>query len=158
MIQTIILILLLLLGCAENANICQSEHGEKHRGGSKISKITITGDDKLQFDPKEFTVESGKKVELTFKNIGNMPHNLVILKKGITATDFGKMVAGWGGNGDINKIPELKKKIIAYTNIVKKCNEKCETIIFTAPEKETYEYVCTFAGHYTIMQGKMIVI
>ena len=51
-------------------------------------KVTITGNDTMQFDTKEFTVETGGKVELEFKNIGKLPkiamgHNLVILKKGI---------------------------------------------------------------------------
>ncbi len=36
MIQTIILILLLLLGCAENTNICQSKQGETHLGRSNV--------------------------------------------------------------------------------------------------------------------------
>ena len=51
-------------------------------------KITITGNDSMQFDTKEFTVKAGKKVELTFTNAGKLPklamgHNLVILKEGV---------------------------------------------------------------------------
>ena len=52
---------------------------------SADQKITITGNDKMQFDIKEFTVKPGEKVELTFKNVGELPklamgHNLVILR------------------------------------------------------------------------------
>ena len=36
-------------------------------------KITITGNDSMQFDTKEFTVKAGKKVELTFKMSENFP-------------------------------------------------------------------------------------
>jgi azurin len=47
-------------------------------------KITVSGNDLMQFDTKEFTVSAGENVELEFKNIGKMPkiamgHNLVIL-------------------------------------------------------------------------------
>ena len=47
-------------------------------------KITITGNDTMQFDKKEFSVKSGEKVELEFKNIGKLPkiamgHNLSLI-------------------------------------------------------------------------------
>ena len=62
-------------------------------------KITITGNDTMQFDKREFAVKSGEKVELEFKNIGKLPkiamgHNLVILKKGISSLKFGQKVMG----------------------------------------------------------------
>ena len=51
-----------------------------------LSKITISGDDKMQFSLKEFEVKAGEPVELIFKNEGKLPkiamgHNLVILTK-----------------------------------------------------------------------------
>ena len=53
----------------------------------KVQEITISGNDTMQFDVKNFEVTSGKDVKLTFKNVGKLPkiamgHNLVILKKG----------------------------------------------------------------------------
>ena len=64
-------------------------------------KITITGNDTMQFDLKTFEVNAGEKVEFTFKNIGKIPkiamgHNLVILKKGISAIAFGQKAMGAG--------------------------------------------------------------
>ena len=51
-------------------------------------KISITGNDQMQFSIREFEVKTGEEVEIEFKNIGKLPkiamgHNLVILKKGI---------------------------------------------------------------------------
>jgi len=53
---------------------------------AESKKVTITGNDTMQFDLKSFEVKSGEKVELTFKNVGKIPkiamgHNLVVLKK-----------------------------------------------------------------------------
>ena len=66
-------------------------------------EITITGNDTMQFDLKTFEVNAGDKVKLTFKNIGKIPkiamgHNLVVLKKGISAIAFGQKAMGAGAN------------------------------------------------------------
>ena len=73
-------------------------------------KVTITGNDTMQFDKREFTVKSGEKVELEFKNIGKLPkiamgHNLVILKKGISSLKFGQKVMSLGASAT-NALPE----------------------------------------------------
>jgi len=98
-------------------------------------KITITGNDTMQFDVKEFSVKAGAKVELTFKNIGKLPklamgHNLVILKEGVSPLKFGKLL----GPGESEKLT------------------------FTAPKQEgLYQFLCSFPGHYAIMRGVMVV-
>ena len=63
-------------------------------------KITISGNDLMQFDIKEFSVTAGEKVELEFKNIGKMPkiamgHNLVILKQELVAFNSVKRSWAW---------------------------------------------------------------
>ncbi|MGD1893724.1 MAG: plastocyanin/azurin family copper-binding protein [Cyclobacteriaceae bacterium] len=32
-----------------------------------------------------------------------------------------------------------------------------DTITFEAPSPGTYDYICSFPGHYALMQGKLIV-
>src|SRR5690606_32919911 len=49
-------------------------------------RITITGNDRMQFNLTEFTVKAGSEVELVFRNVGELPknamgHNLLILVK-----------------------------------------------------------------------------
>ena len=51
----------------------------------ETNKITITGNDTMQFDLKTIEAKAGEKIELTFKNVGKIPkiamgHNLVVLK------------------------------------------------------------------------------
>ena len=83
-------------------------------------KVTITGNDTMQFDTKEFTVKAGEEVELELKNIGKLPkiamgHNLVILKKGISAIKFGQKIMGMGASAT-TALPEASMEdVIAAT-------------------------------------------
>jgi azurin len=115
----------------------------------------------MQFDVKNFDVTAGKKVKLTFKNAGKLPkiamgHNLVLLKKGVSAIAFGQKALGAGANA-VNPLPDsLKGDVIANTKLLGPGEE--EIVTFTAPkEKGAYEYVCTFPGHFAMMRGTMTV-
>jgi len=125
---------------------------------AEAKEITITGNDTMQFDLKTFEVNAGDKVELTFKNIGKIPkiamgHNLVVLKKGVSAIAFGQKAMGAGANAT-NALPEsVKGDTIAATKLLGPAES--ETISFTAPEAGDYEYVCTFPGHFAMMRGVM---
>ena len=122
------------------------------------TKVTITGNDTMQFDLKTFEAKAGEKVELTFKNIGKIPkiamgHNLVVLKKGISAIAFGQKAMGAGANAT-NALPDsVKGETIAATKLLGPAES--ETITFTAPDAGDYEYVCTFPGHFAMMRGVM---
>ena len=121
-------------------------------------KIIITGNDQMQFDKKAFEVKSGQIVALTFKNIGMLPkeamgHNLVILKPGTEVPKFA--MAGIQNRPDYLPKDENKKAIIINTEILGP--GQSETIVFKAGEPGEYPYVCTFPGHFGVMQGKMTV-
>ena len=123
-------------------------------------KVSITGNDTMQFDIKEFTVKSGEKVELEFKNIGKLPkiamgHNLVILKKGISQLKFGQKVMSLGASAT-NALPEgSMEDVIAATKLLGP--GEAETLTFTAPEPGDYQFVCSFPGHFAMMRGIMVV-
>jgi azurin len=125
---------------------------------AESTKVTITGNDTMQFDLKTFEVKSGDKVEVTFKNIGKVPkiamgHNLVFLKKGISAIAFGQKALGAGANAT-NALPDsVKEDTISATKLLGP--DESETISFTAPAPGNYEYVCTFPGHFAMMRGVM---
>ncbi|MBN38312.1 MAG: Azurin [Opitutae bacterium] len=124
-------------------------------------KITITGNDTMQFDVKEFSVKAGAKVELTFKNIGKLPklamgHNLVILKEGISPLKFGQKIMGMGAS-PTNPLPkESLVEVIAATKLLGP--GESEKLSFTAPKQAgLYQFLCSFPGHYAIMRGVMVV-
>ena len=126
-----------------------------------VHEITISGNDTMQFDVKNFEVTAGNDVKITFKNVGKLPkiamgHNLVLLKKGITAIAFGQKALGAGANA-VNALPDsLKGDVIAASKLLGPGEE--EILFFKAPkEKGAYEYVCTFPGHFAMMRGTMTV-
>jgi len=128
---------------------------------NSVQEVTITGNDTMQFDIKNFETKAGTKIKLTLKNVGQVPkiamgHNLVVLKKGITAVAFGQKALGAGANAT-NALPKsLMGDVIAATKLLGPAES--ETIEFTAPkEPGSYEYVCTFPGHFALMRGTMTV-
>lgn len=115
----------------------------------------------MQFDVKTFEVKSGEPVTLTLKNTGKLPkiamgHNLVVLKKGISAIAFGQKAMGAGANAT-NALPDsIKEDVLASTKLLGP--GESDTVKFTAPtEPGSYEYVCTFPGHFAMMRGTMTV-
>ena len=123
-------------------------------------EVTIEGHDNMQFDKKEFTVKEGEVVALTFKNAGTLPkaamgHNIMILKEGTVVPAFAVDCAPNGQTTGLPVNPELQEKIVAHTDILGPGEE--ETVTFTAPAAGTYDYICTFPGHFALMKGVMTV-
>ena len=122
----------------------------------ETKKVTISGNDTMQFDLKTIEAMAGEKIELTFKNVGKIPkiamgHNLVVLKKGISAIAFGQKAMGAGANAT-NALPDsVKGDTIAATKLLGPAES--ETITFSVAEAGDYEYVCTFPGHFAMMRG-----
>jgi uncharacterized protein len=109
----------------------------------------------LQFDQKTFTVKAGKTVEIVFENPDAMQHNLVIgkpksLEKIGKAAD--KMIPDPEG-ANKNYVPE-SPDVLFSTSLVNP--DQTVRLRFTAPAKPgDYPYVCTFPGHWRIMNGVM---
>lgn len=105
----------------------------------------------LKFDIEEMILKAGTKVKLTFNNNDDMLHNFVLTEPG-GATDVGLAAIKLGVSGErLNYIPN-SPKVLYHTNLLQP--NKSETIYFTVPDKPgTYDYLCTFPGHYMIMRG-----
>ena len=123
-----------------------------------ITKITILGSDQMQFNLKEIKVKKGAKIELTMKHSGKLPvnvmgHNFVLLKQGV---DLAKFAMEAMKAKDTNYVlPSQAKDVIANTKVVG--GGASTTITFDAPTPGTYDFLCTFPGHYAMMKGKFIV-
>jgi azurin len=120
-------------------------------------EITVESNDRMQFDTSEIKVEAGQTVVLTLKHVGKLPkaamgHNWVLLTKGTDINSFGAEASKAAGN---DYIPEGTNKVIVNTKLIGGGQET--TIEFTAPEKGTYDFICSFPGHYAMMKGKFIV-
>jgi len=119
--------------------------------------LRVTAAPGLQFAPKVLQVEPGSKVRLIFENPDNMEHNFLLLRPGSVA-EIGALadkMAAETGAADKHYIP-TSDKIIIHSKLLGP-NSK-EELVFTAPEKPgKYPYICTFPGHWRIMQGVLTV-
>ncbi|BCX48224.1 hypothetical protein HAHE_21320 [Haloferula helveola] len=114
--------------------------------------------ERLLFTLKSFSVRAGKPVKLTLRNPDATQHNLVIADLGTPVQEIGE-----AGN-EMAKRPDGAAKhfipddprILHATKLLEP--ESSETLRFTAPKKPgRYPFVCTFPGHWILMQGEMIV-
>jgi azurin len=124
---------------------------------SDANDIVITGNDMMQFNKKEIRVKAGEKVKITLKHIGKMDknvmgHNFVLLKSGVDIIGFGGKAAS---AKDSEYIPDGGADVIAHTKLIG--GGETAIVEFDAPEAGTYDFLCSFPGHYAIMKGKFIV-
>ena len=122
-----------------------------------VTEVVLESNDQMKFNLSEIKVEAGTTVKLTLKHVGKLPkqamgHNFVLLKKGVEMKDFA-MTAMKARDNDY--IPESTDQIIAHTKIIG--GGESVTIEFEAPEKGEYTFICSFPGHYALMNGKFIV-
>ena len=119
----------------------------------KPFRITIsTIEDKMLYDIKEFNVETGKSVILTFKNKDFPPHNLLIVKPG-KADEVANLAIALGNDG-FGKQWRPDTPLILWGSTMIDYDD--ETVIsFTTPPPGDYPYVCTFPGHAMMMRGVM---
>ncbi|MCC8358336.1 azurin [Salinimicrobium sediminilitoris] len=120
-----------------------------------VRTIVINSNDQMRFDTNEIKVKAGEKIKLTLNHTGKMAknvmgHNFVLLTKGTDVNKFGRAAMDEKEN---EYIPSTG--VIAHTKLIG--GGESTTIEFTAPAKETYDFVCSFPGHYSIMKGKFIV-
>jgi azurin len=121
------------------------------------TKVTVESSDQMKYNVSEIKVKAGQSVTLTLKHVGKMPiqamgHNLVILQKGTNVAEFARSAMTAKATG---YVPTGSKSVIAATKLIGGGQET--TITFTAPAKGTYDFICTFPGHFSMMKGKLIV-
>lgn len=109
----------------------------------------------MRFDKKEFTVTAGKTVEIVLENPDAMQHNLVIGKPksmDIIGAAADKLITAKDG-ADKSYVPTIPQ-VIAATPLVNP--DQTYRLRFTAPATPgDYPFVCTFPGHWRMMNGVM---
>jgi azurin len=122
-----------------------------------VVNVNMITSDRMKFNLKKITVKAGQKIKQTLTHTGKLPksvmgHNVVFLKQGVTTSAFASEAAAARDN---DYIPEGTTAVIAYTKMLG--GGETTIIEFTAPAAGTYDYICSFPGHYGIMKGKLIV-
>lgn len=115
--------------------------------------VTSTGAD-LSYDVTEIRAEAGSTLTIRYENRSEMPHNIVLVKERADINPVG--VAGIQAR-DTDYVPQgesVQERIIASTILAKPGDTVFVT--FTVPSPGTYPFICTYPGHFTMMQGDLI--
>lgn len=124
------------------------------------ASLEISGDDTMRFNVTALETAAGQETTLVFKNNGSLPkaamgHNFVLLKPGTDLASFGNAAIAAAANEYIPKTPELKEQVVAHTKVLGP--GETATISFTIDTPGEYPFICSFPGHWAIMQGTLTV-
>lgn len=107
----------------------------------------------LQFVQKQLTAKAGEKLTVTFKNPDVVPHNWLLAKPGSLqklGDQVNLMITDPHGLAK-HYVPD-SKDVLVYTDMTQP--KESFSIHFEAPtEKGEYPYLCTFPGHWMVMNG-----
>jgi len=120
--------------------------------GRKITIQCISG---LAYDTKKFLVQPGEKISLTVENSDVIPHNLVIATPDSKAAvgERAALMLTKPGALDRQYVPDMPE-VIFHTLVLDP--GQSDTLYFQAPELPgDYPFLCTFPGHWMIMNGIM---
>jgi azurin len=134
-----------------------SEESAPKAAGAAVIKIGVIKNE-MKYDIKTFTVEAGTPVEIVFENLDFMQHNLVIVQSGALKTigEAADKLASNPRGAEMQYVPDIPEVLFA-TKLVDP--QKTERLNFIAPNKVgDYPFVCTFPGHWSIMNGVMKVV
>ncbi|CAN5755165.1 hypothetical protein BH11VER1_BH11VER1_25100 [soil metagenome] len=123
--------------------------------GEKGREIVIDAALGLQYVQKQLTAKAGELLSLTFKNPDVVPHNWMLAKPG-TLQSMGNLVNLMitDPQGLAKHYVPDSKDVLVYTDMTNP--KESFTIHFTAPkEKGDYPYLCTFPGHWMVMNGML---
>ena len=113
--------------------------------------------DLMKFELDTFSVQAGQKIILELDNLDGMQHNLLIGKPG-TLNKIGEAADAMLSDPKASEkhyVPEIPEVLFA-TPLVDPGD--IYSLEFTAPkEPGHYPFVCTFPGHWRMMNGVMIV-
>lgn len=102
----------------------------------------------------------GEELRVSLRTVSNLPptamsHNFVLLSQDADADQFARASLQAADNEYIS--PEYEEWVLAATDMLG--NGESDSITFTVPEEPgTYQFICTFPGHYSGgMVGTLVV-
>ncbi len=116
----------------------------------------------LNFSVTEIHLQTGERLVIRYHNASEMTHNIVIVKD--EADIFPVGIAAMSAPGDdfvpknLNPTAYYSQKqdrIIAASPLA--YPDDTVYLEFTPSEAGVYPYICTYSGHFTMMQGRIIV-
>ncbi len=134
--------------------------GYSGSAAAKTCKLSISGDDQMQFNKSELVVGADcDKVELTLKHTGQMAKNAMGHNWVLTETGAYEDVAQKGSEAGLDNdyVPD-DDRVIASTDLIGGGERTSVTFDVSGLESGgDYTYFCSFPGHYSLMKGKLVV-
>jgi azurin len=119
--------------------------------------VRIEAGKNLTFSTRELRVRAGESIALTLANPDVVPHNWALTKPGklqSVGEEANKLVAD--PEAVIRQYVPQSSDVVCYTDIVEP--QEQSTIYFTVPtEPGRYPFLCSFPGHWMVMNGELIV-
>ena len=140
----------------------QLDAAKPPKGFEKVDQsITIsTLEAQMKYDVSSFSVTPNAKIKVVFKNPDSLPHNLIFCtpgkkKGGDKGQEVIDAVLKLGDQGvKMDWEPKGHPRILASSGMVQPGKEVI--FYFKTPKAEgDYPYICTFPGHYQLMNGVM---
>ena len=151
-----LLLMLFIVSCKNEPAKEKFSYERVQENEKKIERneqtIVLNSNDLMLFDKTSLSAKAGKNIRLVLNHTGKigkefMGHNFVLLKKDVDVDDFAMLALDFKENEYIPK----NNDFIVHTRMLG--GGESDTINFTIEEPGSYTYVCTFPGHYQIMQG-----
>ncbi len=109
----------------------------------------------VRFGTEEITAKAGSQLKVIFDNIATNPgmrHNFVLLNVGRDdEATIGQVGIGAVQAGEAKDYIPDHDAILAHTTMAD-AGERVE-VEFTVPPPGDYAYLCSYLGHYSMMQG-----
>lgn len=141
-----VIVLALLTACGGSSDTEEVDDSES----STTQAITVVMNDIFYGEnadnatnPPVWTVKSGNIVTVNSENIGVLEHNWAIVEAGVTLP------------ATVADPAEIENDLLYDVGLI--AGGETWTSSFTAPDPGEYTIVCTVAGHYPAMQGKLVV-
>jgi azurin len=119
--------------------------------------LTVAARSNLTFEPRVLRARAGEPLALTFINPDVVPHNWALTKP--DALDrVGELANRFIADPDavLRHYVPPSDDVLAYSDVT--APKEKTTIYFLAPkESGRYPYLCTFPGHWKIMNGVLVV-
>lgn len=144
-----------------HAGIHEMDHADHNAERQEGRSVTVEPDEVLEirsegsdfsYDITEIRATAGSELTIRYINNGTMPHNILFVNSEADINPVGIAALQAYQN---EYIPEDQMdKIFGYTSLAVP-NDTVEVTI-TVPDPGTYPYICTYPGHFTLMQGRLI--
>ncbi|MEY2725591.1 MAG: hypothetical protein RLZZ458_1458 [Planctomycetota bacterium] len=139
--------------------VAQEQYGTNFGWVSSSQKLSISAAPGLQFEPRVLRVLPGARVSLAFRNGDpGMPHNVAIVRAD-AIDEFGERSMQLASNPRAiatHYVPEDPREL-CFSPILQPGDSY--TMYFEAPrEPGEYRMVCTYPGHWRVMQGSLFVL